>query len=110
MDDLKGGGDFPVESSRYMFEHSGIMEDGPVPVFTWYLLLCEVGAGHLGESAPGTFNKTIFALSFGGGCNDLVFVAVDTLEVLAPHEFTRSWHGSGRGECQRPCGIEREIL
>ena len=39
------------------------------------------------ESAPGLFDKTVVALSFGGGCNDLGFFAVDTSETLAPHEF-----------------------
>ena len=60
-----------------MVENSGIMENGPVPLFAWCLLICEVGAGHLDESAPGSFDEIVGALYFGGGCNDLGFVAVD---------------------------------
>ena len=33
-------------SARYVVEHSGTTEDGPVPAFKWNLLLCEVGADH----------------------------------------------------------------
>ena len=70
-----------------MVEHYGTMEDGPVPVFAWHLIICEVGAGNLDESVPGVFNKTVGALSFGGGCDDIGFVVVDSSEALAPHEF-----------------------
>ena len=71
-----------------MVENSGTIEDGPVPVFAWYLFICEVGAGHLDESAPGLFEETVGAMSFGEGYNYLGFVVVDPLEALAPHEFT----------------------
>ena len=60
-----------------MIDHSVAMEDGPVPVFTWHMLICEVGAGHLDESASGVLDKTVDALSFGGGCNDLGLVVID---------------------------------
>ena len=70
-----------------MVEHYGIMEDVPVLVFAWYLLLCEVGTGHLDESVPGVFDDTVGDLSFGVGCDDLGSVVVDTLESLALHDF-----------------------
>ena len=70
-----------------MIENSGALEDGPVPVLLWHNLLCEVGTGQLDESAPGAFDKTVGALSFGEVCNDLGLVAVDPSEALAPHEF-----------------------
>ena len=72
-----GGGEFPVETARYVVAHSGTMEDGQVPVFAGHLLLCDVGAGNLDESAPGAFDKTVYAMSFYGGYNDIVLVVVD---------------------------------
>ena len=44
---LKGGGEFPVQMARYMVENSGTMEDGPVQIFTWHMLICELGAVYL---------------------------------------------------------------
>ena len=70
-----------------MIENYGTMEDAPVPVFVVHLLLCEVGTGHLDESAPSTFNETVGALSFGGGYDDLGIFVVYPSEALAPHEF-----------------------
>ena len=55
----------------YVVDYSGTMEDGPVPVFAGRIIICEVGAGHLGKSAPGSFNKAAGALSFVGGCDDI---------------------------------------
>ena len=60
-----------------MVERSGTMEGVPVPVFAWNFLLCEVGTGRLGESAPGAFDETVGAISFGRGYNGLGFVVVD---------------------------------
>ena len=77
MDELEGGGEFPVEMAGYMVDHSGAVEDGLVPVFPWHLFLCEVGAGHLNKSAPGALDKTVVALSLVGGCNDLGLVVID---------------------------------
>ena len=71
-----------------MVDYSGAVEDGPVPVLSRHLFLCEVGAGHLDEVPPGAFDKTVGALYLGRGGNDLGHVAVDTLEALVPHEFT----------------------
>ena len=62
-----------------MVENIGTMEDGAAPVFAWNLLLCEVGAVHLDESAPGVSNETVGALSFGRGCDDIRFFVVDPL-------------------------------
>ena len=76
MNQLKGGGEFPVQMARYVVEHSGTMEDGPVPVFSWYLILCEIDAGHMDNITPGAFNKTVGALYFSGGCNNLGLVVV----------------------------------
>ena len=87
VDYLKGGSEFPVESTRYVVDHSETMEDVPVPVFAWYFLLCEVDAGHFDKSAPVSFDETIGALYFGKGCNDIVFFAVDPSKALSPHEF-----------------------
>ena len=87
MDYLKGGGEFPVESASYVVENSGTIEDGPVPVFAWYLFICEVGAGHLDEIPPGAFEETVGALSLGESGDDLVLVVVDPPEALPPHEF-----------------------
>ena len=53
------------------------VEDVPVPVFTWKLLLCEVDAGRLGKIALGTFDKTVGARSFVRGCDDPVLVVID---------------------------------
>ena len=33
VEELKGGGQFPVEMDGYMVDHYGAVEDGPVPVF-----------------------------------------------------------------------------
>ena len=52
------------------------MEDVPVPVFVWHLLLCEVVTGNLDESTSDAFNDTVGALYFGGVCDDLGLVAV----------------------------------
>ena len=87
MDYLEGGGDFSVESARYVVEHSGTMEDGPVPIFAWYWLLFEIGAIHLDESAPGLFDKNVGDLFFSKGCNYLGFIAVDPSGALSPHKF-----------------------
>ena len=70
-----------------MVDHSGTMGDGPVPLFACHLLLCEVGTVHLVESAPDVFYKTVGALYFGRGCDDILFFVVDPSEALAPHEF-----------------------
>ena len=63
------------------------MEDGPVPVLAYHLLLCELGAGHLDGSAPGASEETVGDLSFGGCCNNLGLVVDDPSEALAPHYF-----------------------
>ena len=87
MDELKGGGEIPVYTAGYVIDHSEAMEDVPVPVFTWPLLIREVGAVHLDDSAPGVFGDTVGALYFGGGCDDLGPAVVDPLEALVPNEF-----------------------
>ena len=87
MDEIEGGGEFSVDTARYMFGNSGAVEDCPVPVFVWHLFLYEVGAGHLNESVQGAFDKTVGAMSLGGGCDDIGLVVVDTSEALDPHEF-----------------------
>ena len=87
MNKLEGGRGFPVRMARYMVEHSVTMEDGSVPVFTGNFLICEVGAGHLDESAPGAFNDNVGALYFVGGCDDLGLVVVYPSEELSPDDF-----------------------
>ena len=74
---MKGGGEFPVDTSRYVVEHYGTVEDVPIPVFAWHMLLCEVSVGHLDESSPGSFDKTVGALSFGGVFDNHGLVVVD---------------------------------
>ena len=86
MDKLKWGAEFPVETARNVVEHSGVVGDATVPVFTRHLFHCKVGAGYLNESAPGAFNKTIRALSLGEGRNDLGIVVIDSSEALVPHD------------------------
>ena len=54
-----------------MVENYGTMEDGPVPVFVGNLLLCELGTGNMDKGAPGVFNDTVGALSFGRGCGQV---------------------------------------
>ena len=71
-----------------MVVHSGIMEDGPVPIFASHFILCEVGAGHLGESVPGAFKETVEVLSFDRGCNNLIFFVVYLSEALYPDDFS----------------------
>ena len=41
------------------------------------MFLSEVGAGHLDEGLSCKFDKTVGALSLGGGGNDLGLVVVD---------------------------------
>ena len=67
MDHLEGRCDFPVQTARYVVDHYGTMENGPVLVLAWHILICETGAGHLDESTPGSFKDTFGALSFGRG-------------------------------------------
>ena len=43
--------------------------------------------GHLDKSETGVFDKTVGALSFCGGCDDIGFFAVDPSNELPPHEF-----------------------
>ena len=51
------------------------------------MFLSEVGAGHLDEGLSCTFDKTVGALSLGGGGNDLGLVVVDPSEAVAPHDL-----------------------
>ena len=71
-----------------MVDHSGTMEDVPVPVFTGRLILCEVGAGHLDKSMPDAFNEAVGTLYFGRVCDDVGLVVVYTYESLYPNEFS----------------------
>ena len=77
MGDLEGGGEFPVDTSKDVIENYGAVEDVPAPVLMWHLILFEVHAGYFNESAPGAFDETVGAMSFGGGCNDTGLVVVD---------------------------------
>ena len=94
VNQLEWGGNFTVQTDRYMVEHSGTIEDGPVPVFAWNLPLCEAGAGHMEDIIPGVSNETVGALSFGRVCDDIRFFVVDPLESLASHaDFDRKRMG-----------------
>ena len=88
MNQIEGRGEFPVQTARYKVGYSVTMEDGPVPVFVWYFLPCEVGAGYLEDSMIGAFNETISAFSFGRVCDDLGIFIIYTLEAFAPDEFS----------------------
>ena len=87
MEELEGRGHINVETAGDVVEHSGYVEDGPVPVLLRCLFLSEVYAGHLDKGLPGAFDETVGALSLVGGGDDLGLVSVDPLEALAPHEF-----------------------
>ena len=81
-----------------MSEHSGTLEDCPVPVFLGHLLLFGVGTGHLDEGLTGAFNETVCALSFGGGCDDIRYIVIDPSEALNPMSFQSKlvWKRQGR--------------
>ena len=59
-DELKGGGQFPVDMDGYMVDHSGAVEDVPLPVLPWHMFLCELGTGYLNESTTAAFDKTVW--------------------------------------------------
>ena len=104
VDDLEGRGQLPVKAVRGVVDHSGSMEDGPVPVLPGHMFLGEVGAGHLDEIPPGAFDETVGALSLGESGDDLVLVVVDPPEALPPHEFAVevSVESAGEADNVRP--------
>ena len=98
MNQIKGGGNFPVQTARYMVGHSGTMGDGPMPVFACHLIFYEVGADHLDA-----LNQTVSALSFGRGFNDLVLVVVYPPEAIPPYEFGIKVGGESAGKSAYVC-------
>ena len=98
MGELKGRGQLPIEAFGDVVEHSGAIEDGPVPVLPRHLFISGVGAGHLDESPPGAFDNTIGALSLGDSSNYLGLVVVDPLDSLPPESLwsKSAWNWRGR--------------
>ena len=84
---IEGGGEFLVQMSRYVVESSVTIEGVPVPIFAWYLLICELGAVNMDNIPPGAFIEIVGALSFFWGCNDLGIVVIFISEALDPDEF-----------------------
>ena len=83
------------------------MEDVPVPVFVRHLLLYEVGAVHMENSAPGAFNEAVDALSFGGSCNGIGLVVIYPLEALSPDEFSIKF---GMESAGKSAGVSAELV